>query len=107
MYYIYLVRCQDNSLYTGITNDLKRRIEEHLNKSEKCAKYTKSHQALKLEMAWQTENKQLAAKLEYAIKRIPKQQKEDLISGKIEFKTIFAQKLECEKYKKCPIRDVF
>ncbi|MBQ3573901.1 MAG: GIY-YIG nuclease family protein, partial [Clostridia bacterium] len=38
MYYVYMMRCSDNSLYTGITTDLERRFEEH--KSKKGAKYT-------------------------------------------------------------------
>ncbi len=106
MYYIYLIRCQDNSIYTGITNNLERRLQEHLSKDEKCAKYTKSHPALKLETAWQTENKKLAAKLEYAIKTLKKQQKEDLITGKIELKDVFKERLECDKYKKVTFGDV-
>ncbi len=106
MYYIYLIRCKDNSIYTGITNNLERRLQEHLSKDEKCAKYTKSHTALKLEAAWQTENKQLAAKLEYAIKTLIKQQKEDLITEKIELKDVFDERLECDKYKKVTFGDV-
>ena len=51
MYYIYLLRCKDNSIYAGITNNLERRLQEHLSKNEKCAKYTKSHPVLKLDMA--------------------------------------------------------
>lgn len=54
MYYIYMLRCADNSIYTGITTNLQRRIEEHITKSKKCAKYTMRHTAVKLEQAWQT-----------------------------------------------------
>ena len=43
MYYTYVIRCIDNSLYTGITNDLERRMNEHFKKTEKCAKYTLKH----------------------------------------------------------------
>ena len=100
MYYVYILRCKDKSLYTGITNDLERRIEEHFTKSEKCAKYTKSHTAEKLEIAWKTENKVLASKLEYAIKTLKKGEKEELISRKKELDYFFEERLECEKYEK-------
>lgn len=79
MYYTYMLRCEDNSIYTGIAKDLEHRLNEHFTKDEKCAKYTKSHKAKKLEIAWQTENKSLASKLEYAIKKLDKSKKEKLI----------------------------
>lgn len=79
MYYIYMLRCEDNSIYTGIAKDLEHRLNEHFTKDEKCAKYTKSHKAIKLEIAWKTENKSLASKLEYAIKKLDKSKKEKLI----------------------------
>ena len=34
MYYTYMIRCEDNSIYTGMTSDIKRRFEEHLNKDK-------------------------------------------------------------------------
>ncbi len=82
MYYIYMLRCKDNTIYTGITVDIKRRMEEHSSKNEKCAKYTYTHNAKKLEVVWKTENKSLASKLEYAIKKLTKAKKEELIKNK-------------------------
>lgn len=79
MYYTYMLRCKDNSIYTGITTNLERRMKEHFEKSKKCAKYTLRHTAKKLECAWQTENRALASKLEYAIKQLSKPEKEELI----------------------------
>lgn len=79
MYYTYMLRCGDNSIYTGITTNLERRMKEHFEKDDKCAKYTRHHTAQKLECAWQSENRILASKLEYAIKHISKQEKEILI----------------------------
>ena len=69
MYYTYMVRCADNSIYTGMTNNLEKRINEHINKSKNGAKYTKSHNAIKLETAWKSKEKSLACKLEYQRKR--------------------------------------
>jgi len=79
MYYVYMLRCEDNSIYTGITTDIDRRMKEHFSKDEKCAKYTLTHTAEKLECAWQTETRVLASRLEYHIKRLAKAQKEELI----------------------------
>ena len=98
MYYIYMLRCDNNSLYTGITTDIKRRMQEHFGKDRKCAKYTLSHTAQKLECVWETENKVLAAKLEYRIKKLTKNKKEELIKTK-SLEKYFVEKLECEKYK--------
>ena len=67
MYYIYMLRCEDNSIYTGITKDIKKRMEEHFSKDKNCAKYTLRHNAKKLEAVWQTENRALASKLEFRI----------------------------------------
>lgn len=47
MYYVYMLRCVDNSIYTGITTNVERRMKEHLERSNKCAKYTRTHFAKK------------------------------------------------------------
>ena len=95
MYYTYMIRCKDNSIYTGITTDLERRVKEHINKEEKCAKYTKRHTAVKLETAWESENRVYASKLEYHIKRLKKNEKELLINNYKELDN----KLDCSVYK--------
>ncbi len=82
MYYTYMLRCKDNSIYTGITTDLNRRMNEHFQKLDVAAKYTHSHTAVKLEIAWESENKSLASKLEYHIKHLNKLNKENLILNK-------------------------
>ena len=51
-----LIRCMDNSLYTGITNNLERRMREHQEKGFKCAKYTKNHTFQKLECVFASFN---------------------------------------------------
>ena len=97
MYYIYMLRCKDESIYTGITTDLQRRMQEHFSKDKKCAKYTKSHQAKKIEAVWQTENKSLASKLEYHIKKLSKNKKEQLLK-KNKLEEVLNEKIECDKY---------
>ena len=92
MYYTYMIRCSDNSIYTGMTNNLERRIEEG-------AKYTKSHNAEKLEIAWKSKEKSLACKLEYQIKTLTKQQKENLIKGE-KISKYLRGKVDCRRYRK-------
>ncbi|MBQ1546198.1 MAG: GIY-YIG nuclease family protein [Clostridia bacterium] len=75
-----MVRCVDNSIYTGITTDIARRMYEHKAKKAAGAKYTKSHTALKIEAVWECDSRAAASKLEYRIKRLSKAQKEKLIT---------------------------
>lgn len=75
MYYTYVVLCTDKSLYTGIALDIKKRIFQHYHKLPAAAKYTKSHQVCDVLMAWECEEKVSAMKLEYRIKRLPKDKK--------------------------------
>lgn len=98
MYYTYIIRCKDNSLYTGITKDVERRWQEHLERGEKCAKYTKTHPAEKLEAVWQTESRVLASKLEYHIKALEKAEKEELIKSQ-KLSLFLNDRLECDNYK--------
>lgn len=102
MYYTYILRCEDNSLYTGITTDLERRLEEHKNQGEKCAKYTLRHNAKNFESAWKSENRKLASKLEYHIKTLSKSKKEELII-KNNLQELLGEKIEAENYVKCKI----
>ena len=99
MYYIYMLRCMDNSIYTGITTNIDRRMEEHFSKNEKCAKYTYTHSAKKLEAVWETKNKSLASKLEYYIKRLNKERKEILLNTK-DLNVIFSNndKIDLKEY---------
>lgn len=79
MYYIYMLRCEDNTLYTGIAADWQKRFEEHKAQSKKCAKYTRSHKAVSVEAVWQTDSKSSALKTESFIKSLSKHQKESII----------------------------
>lgn len=98
MYYVYMLRCEDNSIYTGITTDVEQRMKEHFTKIG-GAKYTYVHTAKKLESVWQTENRAMASKMEYRIKQLTKKQKEELIV-KNNLKELFQETLDCSQYKK-------
>jgi len=80
MYYVYLMRCNDNSLYCGITTDLQRRFQEHTNKENpKGAKYAHAKEVTSIAAAWQTEEgRSEASKLEARLKKLPKAKKEIL-----------------------------
>lgn len=102
MYYIYMLRCENDSIYTGITTNLERRMEEHFGKTAKCAKYTMRHTAKKLEAAWETQNRIFASKLEYAIKTLKKAEKEELIKTDKILK-LLEENIEIKNYKRCKI----
>ena len=81
MAYIYIVRCDDDSLYTGITKDIEKRMKNHAEgKGASHAKFMRSHKPVEIAALWQTEEYKVAAKLEYAIKkRLTRSQKLALI----------------------------
>ena len=98
-----MLRCSNNSIYTGLTTDLNRRINEHISKDKKCAKYMLHNTAIRLEMAWETETRAQASKLEYWIKKMPKKQKEDLVKNSSIFEKLLTKKLDCSKYKQVTV----
>ena len=102
MYYTYMIRCIDNSIYTGMTNNLEKRFDEHL--TNKGAKYTKSHQAKKLEALWRCKDKSLACKLEYQIKHLTKSQKENIINGE-KLSKYLRGKIDCRRYYRINLND--
>lgn len=80
-YYVYILRCHDNTFYTGITKDLSKRLEEH-NHSERGAKYTRYRRPVTLMYHEHYEDKSNALKREIQIKKLKRCEKEALwISG--------------------------
>ncbi|PLY10600.1 MAG: endonuclease [Sulfurimonas sp.] len=73
-----MLRCSDGTLYTGITTDLARRVEEH-NSSLKGAKYTRSRRPVALVYTEFCEDKSSAAIRELEIKKLPRAKKLELI----------------------------
>ena len=81
-WYVYIVKCNDNSLYTGITTDIERRIAEHNDSTQnKGAKYTRSRQPVKLVFLEESGSRSEATKRELTIKKLNKKQKQLLISN--------------------------
>ena len=78
MNYTYIVRCKDGTLYTGWTNNLEKRIKDH--NAGKGAKYTKSRRPVVLAYYEEFQTKEEAMKRECAIKKLGRNQKEELMS---------------------------
>jgi len=80
MYYLYLLRCSDNSLYCGQTKNLKRRIKEH-NGDDSKSKYTRARRPVKLTYLEKHRTLSKALKREFEIKKMTKTEKEKLINN--------------------------
>ena len=78
-WYVYMVRCADDSLYTGMAKDIGKRLKEHLARGSECAKYTRSRPVTALEALWQVPDGHTARSLEWHIKRLTREQKLKLI----------------------------
>lgn len=74
-----MLRCSDHSLYTGITTDLQRRLKQH-NELKTGAKYTKSRRPVTLVYSEVASDKSQASIREYALKKLTKQEKEQIIN---------------------------
>ncbi len=83
MYFVYLLRCSDNSLYCGQTNNLEKRINEHNSNSARSAKYLRAKKPVKLVYFEKHSSIQSALKREREIKKLPKIKKEKLIKQEI------------------------
>lgn len=79
VYFVYILKCSDDTLYTGITTDLKRRLDEH-NNSVKGAKYTKLRRPVSLMYSEESKDRSSASKREYAIKKLSRLKKLELIN---------------------------
>ena len=73
-----MVRYSDGTLYTGITNDLEKRIKAH-NPGKDGARYTRSRRPVKLVYSEEVDSKSTAAKLEYKIKKMTRAKKMEMI----------------------------
>lgn len=80
MHYTYIVKCNDNTYYTGYTNDLEKRIQTH--NAGKGAKYTKGRRPVKLIYYEEYEKKCDAMRREWEIKQLSRKEKEQLIEKK-------------------------
>ncbi len=83
---MYILRCADNSLYTGITTDVQRRLIEH-NAEKSISKYTRARQPVTVVYKETADSRSSASKREVSIKSLTKLQKESLINHHEEIET--------------------
>ena len=80
-WWVYILRCCDGSLYTGIATDAERRVAEHNGSDQLAAKYTRGRRPVMLVYRERCADRVEAARREYAIKRLRRRDKLSLIAG--------------------------
>lgn len=98
MWYIYIIRCDDNTLYTGITTNVERRFDEHERGGARGAKYLRGRGPLELVTQIEVGNRRQAARLEHYIKALSKSEKEHLVDCPSALQTL-SEKIEEKKQK--------
>jgi putative endonuclease len=76
---VYIIRTLDDRLYSGVTTDVVRRFREHLTGGPRAAKYLRAHPPEALVFVMPIGARSLAHKVEYHLKRLPRERKEDVI----------------------------
>lgn len=88
VWYLYLIRCADDTIYTGISTDVARRFQEHCVGGNRGARYLRGRGPLSLERKLRVGDHGRAARLEWRVKRLSRCDKEALIRGKIRLKDL-------------------
>ncbi|WP_028328565.1 GIY-YIG nuclease family protein [Brachyspira alvinipulli] len=101
-YYIYIILCEDNSYYTGITNNLINRFNKH--KKGKGANYTKFRKPLKFLSAWEVDNVNIALSIEHYIKSNNKKTKMLFVENNRLLKTYYVKEMKNKKNYKDKIK---
>jgi putative endonuclease len=87
---VYMVRCRDGSLYTGVSNDVPSRVDRH--NDGKGARYTRSRRPVKLVWKRRVKDKSAALKLEAAMKKLPRGSKlRLLINPSVRLSSLFSR----------------
>jgi len=77
-WYVYLLLCADDTYYTGITTDPKRRLQEHNENNKKAAKYTRARRPVKMVYFELCESRSEAGQREYEVRKLPRRAKQIL-----------------------------
>jgi len=78
-YWVYILHCENNTYYTGYTNNIEKRYQSHVNGTGRC-KYTRSFKLLRIAQYWKINgNKSLAMQIEQYIKKLSRAEKEYII----------------------------
>jgi putative endonuclease len=78
-WFVYMIRCRDGTLYTGITRDVERRVEEHNGRGSRGAKYTRARRPVRLVHQEAVTSRSLALRREAGIRKLSRPEKEALI----------------------------
>jgi len=87
---IYLIRCKNGELYTGITTDIDRRLSEHQSNDSRSSKYLRGRGPLQLAFQSRVGTRSTASKLEYHVKQLSRASKEQLIAGDLILTDVYA-----------------
>jgi len=100
---VYMIRCKDGSLYTGITTNIVRRVAEHQSQGKKCAKYLRGRGPLKLVYSEAFGTRTSALRAEMWLKGLSKAKKEKLVGEQATFQLIasFVKKLDGKLLPQC------
>ena len=79
-WWVYVLQCADDSLYTGVTNDISRRVRQHNGELAGGARYTRSRRPVRLYFYWTYDTRSEAQRAEYAFKRLTRKQKLERIN---------------------------
>ena len=88
-WFLYLIRCKNGKLYTGITTDVERRFAEHKSNDKRGSKYLRGKAPLTLVMKKKIGSKSMVLKIEAKVKKTIKNQKEMFIDGKLKVREIW------------------
>ena len=86
MWFVYIVRCADDTLYTGIAKDVARRVEEHNSNNLLAANYTRARRPVALVHRETVKTRSAAARREYEIKQMTREGKEALLKARLRLK---------------------
>ena len=106
-WWLYMIRAEDDSLYTGITRDVTRRLAEHKSQTSgpyRGAKFLRGKRDLQLVFSLAMKNHSQALKLEHAIKQLRKPCKEALLAGKFSVEELLARSEMKGKSDECAAR---
>jgi putative endonuclease len=81
LWFVYILRCADNTLYTGVAIDVEKRLDEHNGITKNGAKYTHSRRPVELVYQEPADSRSTACKREYIIRNLKKSEKEILIAS--------------------------
>ena len=74
-WFVYILKCADDTLYTGIAKDIENRVDQHNNDNVKGAKYTRARRPVELVYSESCDSRSAASKREYAVKKLSRAEK--------------------------------